>query len=537
MGTNLGVIALGSVTAVSVTAGANHTCALLNDGTVKCWGLGASGQLGQGNANSLGDGGSEMGANLAVISLIPPSTIPAPSAVKSGANAVITWYAASDQGQSPVSAYVVTATPGSTVCSTSATTCTFTGLATGRSYYFSVKAANSAGYGTSSGDSLVLSFGNLPSYPTNVVAVGVSGAATVSWTAPSNGGAVISGYTVTSTPGNKSCTSSSTSCSVTGLTNGTSYTFTVRATNAIGTGGRSSPSAPVSIGWSSCHSVKPEGYWLLEEDGQVYSFGSASSFSAVTVPTGRKVIDIESTKSGCGYWILDSAGQFHRAGDASVIPNADLRFLAGSYDYAIAPDQAEKVVSSIPTSTGLGAYVFTSAGRVLRTGDATAIKDSLNREDLTWIAKLNRPIIDARLTTSGAGYWMLSEDGGIFSFGDAKFSGSVPQKPTSDWINERIVSFAPDLDGTGYVIVAASGKAWWFDQTTRKQLADVLESAFGTRNLNKPIAAAMARQCGGYLLVATDGGVFATPMSDCAFNGSLGSSPPDTDIIALTPIG
>jgi len=65
----------------------------------------------------------------------------------------------------------------------------------------------------------------------------------------------------------------------------------------------------------------------------------------------------------------------------------------------------------------------------------------------------------------------------------------------------------------------------------------VLESAFGTRNLNKPIAAAMARQCGGYLLVATDGGVFATPMSDCAFNGSLGSSPPDTDIIALTPIG
>jgi alpha-tubulin suppressor-like RCC1 family protein len=52
-----------------IAAGANHTCALLNDGTVKCWGLGASGQLGQGNANSLGDGVSEMGTNLGVIAL------------------------------------------------------------------------------------------------------------------------------------------------------------------------------------------------------------------------------------------------------------------------------------------------------------------------------------------------------------------------------------------------------------------------------------------------------------------------------------
>ena len=70
-----------------------------------------------------------------------------------------------------------------------------------------------------------------------------SGAAAVSWTAPaSNGGAGISKYTVTSSTGSKTCTSTSTlpatpatTCTVTGLTNGTNYTFTVTATNASGT--------------------------------------------------------------------------------------------------------------------------------------------------------------------------------------------------------------------------------------------------------------------------------------------------------------
>jgi hypothetical protein len=379
--------------------------------------------------------------------------------------------------------------------------------------------------------------GSVPSPPTDLTATGASGKATLTWIAPSSVGSAIISYKVSSTPDNKTCTVSITSCAITGLTNGRSYTFTVTATNSTGTGTRSAPSTPISIGWSSCHSNKPEGYWLLEQDGQVYSFGSAAKFPSLSVPTGRKVIDIEATKSGCGYWILDSAGHFHRFGDAGAIPKIDLRFLAASYDFALSADLPEKVVSSIPTATGLGAYVYTSAGRVLRTGDAIAIKDASGREDLTWIPSLNRPIIDARMSTTGAGYWLLAEDGGIFSFGDASFSGSVPEKLKSEWINEKIVSFAPDLDGTGYVIVAASGKAWWFEQTERKQLADVLETAFGTRILNSPIAATMARQCGGYLMVATDGGVFATPMSDCAFNGSLGGSPPDTPIIALTPIG
>jgi uncharacterized repeat protein (TIGR02543 family) len=74
-----------------------------------------------------------------------------------------------------------------------------------------------------------------PGNPASIVASSGDQEATVSWAAPStNGGAQIVSYTVTASPGNASCTTSTTSCTVTGLTNGTAYTFSVVATNSVG---------------------------------------------------------------------------------------------------------------------------------------------------------------------------------------------------------------------------------------------------------------------------------------------------------------
>ena len=42
-------------TAVAITAGDLHTCAILDDATVRCWGLGDDGQLGYGNTATIGD--------------------------------------------------------------------------------------------------------------------------------------------------------------------------------------------------------------------------------------------------------------------------------------------------------------------------------------------------------------------------------------------------------------------------------------------------------------------------------------------------
>lgn len=88
----------------------------------------------------------------------------------------------------------------------------------------------------------------VPAVPGNVHATAGNGAATVSWSAPLSGGSPITSYTITVSPGGstKTVSGSAISAAVTGLTNGTRYTFTVTATNALGDGQPSAPSNGVT---------------------------------------------------------------------------------------------------------------------------------------------------------------------------------------------------------------------------------------------------------------------------------------------------
>ncbi len=88
----------------------------------------------------------------------------------------------------------------------------------------------------------------VPTAPSAVKATAGDAKATVTWTAPSsNGGSKITKYTVTAAPGGKTATTTgATSVAVTGLTNGTAYTFTVTATNLAGTSPASAKSAAVT---------------------------------------------------------------------------------------------------------------------------------------------------------------------------------------------------------------------------------------------------------------------------------------------------
>ena len=86
----------------------------------------------------------------------------------------------------------------------------------------------------------------VPGAPTGVSATAGNGRATVSFTAPSNNGSVLTGYTVTASPGGATATGSASPLTVSGLSNGMAYTFTVTATNGIGAGPASSPSSAVT---------------------------------------------------------------------------------------------------------------------------------------------------------------------------------------------------------------------------------------------------------------------------------------------------
>ena len=204
------------------------------------------------NANGTGPQSVASGA-VTVGAPVAPTGV---TAVPGNGSAVVSWTAPANNG-SAITGYVVTpymgsvAQPAQTFNST-ATTQTVTGLTNGTTYTFTVAAKNANGTGPQSVASGAVTVG-APVAPTGVTAVPGNGSAVVSWTAPANNGSAITGYVVTPYVGSvaqpaRTFNSTATTQTVTGLTNGTTYTFTVAAKNANGTGPQSVASGAVTVG-------------------------------------------------------------------------------------------------------------------------------------------------------------------------------------------------------------------------------------------------------------------------------------------------
>ena len=160
---------------------------------------------------------------------------------------VVSWTGPVSNGGSEIIDYTVTSSPGGFTATSSSTSATVTGLTNGTPYTFTVTARNIAGNSDPSSASSSVTPRSVPTQPRTVTGVAGNAQVVVSWTEPvSNGGSAIIDYTVTSSPGGFTATSSSTSATVTGLTNGTPYTFTVTARNVAGNSAPSSASSSIT---------------------------------------------------------------------------------------------------------------------------------------------------------------------------------------------------------------------------------------------------------------------------------------------------
>ncbi len=167
----------------------------------------------------------------------------------------------------------------------------------------------------------------------------------------------------------------------------------------------------------------------------------------------------------------------------------------------------------VPTSPGF--WMVASDGGIFSFGDAQ-YHGSMGGKPL------NEPIVGMAPTPDGDGYWEVASDGGIFSFGDAVFHGSEGGKP----LNEPVVGMASTPDGGGYWLVASDGGIFSFGDA-------VFHGSEGGKILNEPIVGmAATADGGGYWLVASDGGIFS--FGDAVFHGSEGSSPPQDPIVGMT---
>ena len=195
----------------------------------------------------------------------PPSTvtsatvpgIPTGLSVAAGNSQVtLGWSAPASDGGSAVTGYVVTpfiggvAQPSIAYAST-ATVQTIVGLTNGTTYTFTVLATNGVGLGNPSIHSPPVSPATLPGIPTGLSVAGGDSQVTLGWSAPaSDGGSAITGYVVTPFIGGVAqpsiaYASTATVQTIDDLTNGTTYTFNVLATNGVGLGNPSIQSPPV----------------------------------------------------------------------------------------------------------------------------------------------------------------------------------------------------------------------------------------------------------------------------------------------------
>jgi hypothetical protein len=233
----------------------------------------------------------------------------------------------------------------------------------------------------------------LPGAPTGVTATAGNAQATVSWTAPASVVAITDYYVQYSSNGGSTWTtfsdgtSTATSATVTGLTNGTAYTFRVAAVSGIGQGPYSTASGSVTPGGDPLFAQVA---LLLHMDGSGSTFVDSSKYARAIAANG------DVTQSTAQSQFGGKAAAFDGTGDALTIPYSSSLDLATG-DFAIE-------CWWYPTSTANGQTLFAFNGsgpysqvRVDAYNDGSRYFRFLTQSGGDWIS------------TAGGGAWNVNQ--------------------------------------------------------------------------------------------------------------------------------
>ncbi|AGC45888.1 hypothetical protein MYSTI_04596 [Myxococcus stipitatus DSM 14675] len=216
---------------------------------------GSSEDAGSGDGGPPDAGGRDAGAVSGALVLSTPINVKAVPGIRS---AEVSWGLSPTQPTGVLTAFEVKASPGGVLVSAvpTARSAQVTGLANGTSYTFTVTAVYADGSRKVSSVSSSVRTSSVPGAPSWSSWKTGDQQVTLNWRVPSDGGQPIQGYSVTLSPGGQPLTTTETTVTLTGLTNGATYGVSVVAINAVGSSSAATlsalvptalPSAPVRV--------------------------------------------------------------------------------------------------------------------------------------------------------------------------------------------------------------------------------------------------------------------------------------------------
>ncbi len=277
-----------------------------------------------------------------------------------------------------------------------------------------------------------------------------------------------------------------------------------------------------------------KGYWLTASDGGVFAFGDAGFYGSMGGKSlNAPVVGIAPTPDEKGYWLVGADGGIFSFGDAAFLGSmGGTKLNAPAVGLAVVPSppawslslQATPSSGLAPLSVAFTAQITGSTGAFQYSWDlGNGVSSSAAAPTDTYAAgsyTVTLQVTDGsngqsvKATTQvvarpSSGYWLVGSDGGVFSFGNASFDGSMGGKT----LNAPVIGMAPTPDGGGYWLVASDGGVFTFGNAG-------FFGSLGSTTLNAPIVGfAPAPDGQGYWMVGADGGVFA--FGDAGFYGSL----------------